>query len=138
MPLTLTTNQIKNAAGTEVEFVYLSSDKRSSEYAMIGEPPAYKNRLLISHQEVGSGLTARRRAVVRFTKEAAGQVDALQKMSCSAYVVLDLPTGQLTSTALPADVLAQLMSFIASLGASTTILYDGTGTGAAALLNGQT
>jgi hypothetical protein len=36
-----------------------------------------------------------------------------------------------------ANVVANVMSFAASLGASTTILYDCTGNGAVTLLSGQ-
>jgi hypothetical protein len=133
---TLNTNEVKNSAGTEVEFTRLSIGDRQTEFAMISEVPSLPFRLSISHTESGSGLSARRRSVVRFDKTVAGQVDSTESMRASAYVVLDSPIGNLTSNALPADVLAALLSFCASLGASTTILYDGTGNGAAALLSG--
>jgi hypothetical protein len=35
-----------------------------------------------------------------------------------------------------ANVMAELMSFCATTGAATTVLFDGTGNGAATLLNG--
>jgi len=133
---TLNTNEVKNAAGTEEEFTRLSIAERSTIFARINESQALPHRLSISHTESGAGLTRRRRSVVRVDKTVAGQIDATQQMRCSAYVVLDLPIGQLTSTSLPADALANLVSFVASLGASTTILYDGTGNGAVALLSG--
>lgn len=133
---TLNTNEIKNAAGTEVEFTRISIGNRQTEFAAISETPSYPNRLTITHQEIGSGLSKRRRSLVRFDKSAAGQVDTAQAMKSSAYLVLDAPIGQMTTTDLPKDVLAQLVSFVASLGASTTILYDGTGNGAAAALSG--
>lgn len=133
---TLVTNEVKNAAGTEVEFTRLSIGNRATEFAAVAETPAKPNRMTISHSESGTGLNARRRSKIRFDKTDTGQVDTTQNMRASAYIVLDSPIGQLTSTALPADVIAQLMSFVASLGATTTILYDGTGNGAAALLSG--
>lgn len=133
---TLVTNEIKNAAGTEVEFTRLSIGDRETEFAQVTETPAKPNRLKISHSESGSGISRRRRSVVRFDKTDTGQVDTTQSMTASFYIVGDLPVGQMTSNALPADVLAQLMSFVASLGATTTILYDGTGNGAVALLQG--
>lgn len=133
---TLNTNEVKNAAGTEVEFESLSQNGRSRIFKQITESPAYPNRLTISHQESGSGLSLRRRSVVRFDKAAAGQVDVTVPVSAAAYLVLDQPVGNSTDTVLAKDALAQLVSFVASLGASTTILYDGTGNGAAALLSG--
>jgi hypothetical protein len=54
----------------------------------------------------------------------------------SAYAVLDIPVGDISANTEPKNVLANLMSFIASLGASTTILFDCTGNGADALVNG--
>jgi hypothetical protein len=63
-------------------------------------------------------------------------VDATKLVTVSAYAVLDAPVGALIANTEMANTLAELMSFLASLGASTTILYDGTGNGAATLLNG--
>lgn len=133
---TLVTNEVKNAAGTEVEFSRLSIGPRSTEFSAVAETPSKPNRLNIQHTETGAGLTRRRRSVVRFDKTDTGQVDTTTTMKASAYIVLDAPIGNMTSNALTADTIAQLLSFCASLGATTTILYDGTGNGAVALLTG--
>lgn len=133
---TLNTNEIKNSAGTEEEFQRLSSSERSTEFGKITEAPSTPHRLKISHQESGAGISKRRRSVVRFDKTVASTVDATKTVVVSAYMVLDAPIGALGTTAEFANVLANLMSFVASLGATTTILYDGTGNGAAALLSG--
>lgn len=133
---TLNTNEIKNAAGTEVEFTRLSIGDRTTEFAQTTESPSTPNRLKISHQEIGAGVTKRRRSLVRFDKSSTGQVDTTTTMRASFQMVADVPVGNMTSTALIADVVAQGMSFLASLGASTTILYDGTGNGASCLING--
>jgi hypothetical protein len=138
MPIgTLVTNEIKDSAGTEVEFVRLSSGDRKSEFAKIGETPALPNRLNIAHQESGSGLSRRRRSVIRFDRTSAGEIDTTQNVKSSFYVVADLPIGNLSAMTAPKVCLAELISFLASLGASTTILYDCTGTGAAVLLDGS-
>jgi hypothetical protein len=133
---TLVTNEIKNAAGTEEEFERLSISERSSIFARVGEVPSYPHRLDISHQELGSGLNRRRRSMLRFSKTVAGQVDATASMKSSVTVVLDVPVGNMSTSALPNDIVANMVSFIASLGASTTILYDGTGNGAKTLVSG--
>lgn len=133
---TLNTNEIKNSAGTEVEFQRLSSSERSTEFAQIGESPALPHRLRVSHTETGSGVTKRRRSLVRFDKTVMSTVDTTLPVTVSAYVVLDIPVGALTALTEPTHVNAELMSFMASLGASTTILYDGTGNGSAAALAG--
>jgi len=133
---TLNTNEVKNAAGTEVEFTRLSIGDRKTEFAMISETPALPNRLTISHQETGTGLNRRRRSVVRFDRTTAGEVDTTVNVKSSCYLVADLPIGNLAASTAPKAVLAQLIAFVASLGASTTILYDCTGNGADCLING--
>lgn len=134
---TLNTNEIKNAAGTEVEFSRWSSGVRETEFKAIAETPAAPHRLSIRHAESGTGLNLRRRSVVRFDKTVISSVDSVTPKVVSAYVVLDAPVGALTSQTEMANVLAELVSFVASLGASTTILYDGTGNGAVCLLSGD-
>lgn len=133
---TLNTNEVKDRAGTEVEFSRLSTSDRQTTYAKIGEVPSAPYRLSISHQESGLGLKQRRRSVVRFDKTVISDVDDVSPITVSAYVVLDFPVGAQETSNNAADVLANLMSFCASLGTSTTILYDGTGNGAKSLIEG--
>jgi hypothetical protein len=64
-------------------------------------------------------------------------VDSVTPLTVSAYAVLDAPVGGLAANTEMANALAELMSFMASLGASTTILYDCTGNGAKTLLAGS-
>jgi len=134
---TLNTNEIKNAAGTEVEFSRWSSGVRETEFKAIAETPASPHRLTVKHSESGTGLRLRRRSLVRFDKTVISSVDSVTPVVVSAYVVLDSPVGALTAQTEMANVLAELVSFVASLGASTTILYDGTGNGAVCLLSGD-
>lgn len=134
---TLNTNEIKNSGGTEVEFSRLSTSDRQTVFAQIAETPSAPHRLTIAHQETGSGMKQRRRSVVRFDKTVISGVDSVTPITVSAYAVLDFPVGASTTAAEAANVLAELMSFLASLGATTTILYDGTGNGASSLLNGS-
>lgn len=136
-PATLVTNEVKNAAGTEVEFGRLSASGRQVIFAVSGESPAAPHRITISHVETGSGLSARRRSLLRVDKTVAGQVDTTTTAKISAYGVTDVPIGNLTSLTEVTNVVAELMSQLASKGASTTILYDGTGYGAEALINGS-
>jgi hypothetical protein len=133
---TLNTNEIKNSAGTEVEFQRLSTADRSTVFAQITEAPSTPHRLTISHQETGAAIKRRRRSLVRFDKTVMSTVDATLPVVISAYIVLDSPVGALIANTEPTNVVAEVMSFCASLGASTTILYDGTGNGAATLLSG--
>lgn len=133
---TLNTNEVKNSAGTEVEFTRLSIADRATTFAQVGESPSLPHRLSIQHSETGVNASKRRRSVVRIDKTVLGPVDITKPVTISAYVVVDIPVGMLTTSAEPAHVLAELISFCASLGASTTILYDGTGNGSVALLTG--
>jgi hypothetical protein len=131
---TLVTSEVKNAAGTEVEFNRISSTARSTEFAQVAETPNLPHRLKISHLETGSGVALRRRSVARFDKTVVGA--SLTTRMVSAYLVVDIPVGDLSSSTEIKNVIAELLSFCASLGASTTILYDCTGSGAVALVEG--
>jgi hypothetical protein len=133
---TLVTNEIKNAAGTEKEFQRLKSDGRSTEFGLITETPSLPHRMKVSHNETSSGLSRRRRSVARFDKSFISSYDTTKIVTCSAYVVLDRPIGHEADDTNCKEVLANLMSGLASLGASTTILYDCTGTLATNLLSG--
>lgn len=133
---TLVTNEIKNSAGTEVEFQRISQGVRDTVFAQITEIPSLPHRLTIKHVESGQGLKLRRRSLVRFDKTVMSGVDTTLPITISAYAVVDLPVGAMSAIAEGSNVIAELMSFLASLGATTTILYDCTGNGAATLLNG--
>lgn len=131
---TLNTNEVKNSAGTEVEFTRLSQEGRSTVFAQIAETPNTPHRLKISHQESGTGINLRRRSVVRIDKTTAG-VTGLA--SDSFYIVGDIAVGNHANYDEPKNILAELLSFCATTGAGTTVLFDGSGNGATALLSGS-
>lgn len=133
---TLNTNEVKNAAGTEVEFSRLSTSQRETVFSQIAETPSLPHRLSIKHTETGKDMKLRRRSLVRFDKTVISGVDNITPITISAYAVLDLPVGAMSAITEGTNVMAELMSFLASTGATTTILYDGTGNGAKSLLEG--
>lgn len=133
---TLNTNEVKDSAGSEVEFTRLGIDSRSTEFAKISESPALPHRLKIAHQQSGSGIKQRRRSVVRFDKTVVSDVDDVTPVTVSAYMVLDAPIGALETPAELTNAVANVLSFCATTGAATTVLFDGTGNGAAALISG--
>lgn len=137
LPTTLNTNEVKNSAGAEQEFGRLSTSSRQLVFGLLAEVPSRPHRITVSHLETGAGINARRRSLVRVDKTIVGQVDNTATAKISAYAVVDVPVGQLTAVAEVSDTVANLVSFLASRGASTTILYDGTGCGAEALINGS-
>jgi len=131
---TLNTNEVKNAAGTEVEFSRLGTEGRTTEFAQIAETPNAQHRLKISHQETGSGAALRRRSMVRFDKTVIGVSGQPRKVSC--YIVVDAPVGDLNSSTEIKNVIAENLSFCATTGAATTVLFDCTGNGASVLTDG--
>lgn len=137
IPDTLSTNQIKNAAGNEVEFTRLVSGIAETVFAQVNEPPALEHRLKVAHQTFGTGFSRRRRSVTRITKKVVSDVDPTKTVEVLAYEVIDIPIGALTTYVEPKNVQAELMSFLASTGADTTIKFDCTGTGAAAMIDGS-
>jgi hypothetical protein len=135
---TLNTNEVKNAAATEVEFDHMSFPPgRSRVFKQVPEPPDKPHRLTISHSETGASIKLRRRSLVRFDKTVISDRDGVTPVTVSAYCVLDAPVGALNVSTEIANVLAQLQSFMATTGSGTTVLFDCTGNGAAALLNGS-
>lgn len=133
---TLNTNEVKNAAGAEVEFSRLSINDRETVFAQIAETPSSPHRLSIKHQESGQGLKLRRRSLNRVDKTVISTVDNVTPVTISAYVVVDAPVGALTANTEIANVLAELMSFLTTTGSGTTVLFDCTGNGASTLLSG--
>lgn len=136
LALTLNTNEVKDKAGTEVEFVRQRNTDRQVVYAKIAETPSQPYRLTVSHQETGSGLRLRRRSVVRVDKTVISGVDSATPVTPTAYIVVDAPVGALTTLDDVKNVLANVLSFCSTTGAATTVLFDCTGNGADALVNG--
>jgi hypothetical protein len=132
---TLSTNEIKNAAGTGVTFDRRSISDHETEFRNTTNP-ALPKVLTIAHEEIGNGLKKRRRTKILFDVTSISTVDSITPVVTTIYQVIDSPIGAITSTSPIAEVLAYMNSFMASLGASTTILYDGSGNGAVIALNG--
>lgn len=132
---TLNTNEVKNAAGTEVEFHSLQSLGRTHEYAQINETYNRKHRLLVSHRETGVGALLVRNSAVIVTKTVTAD-DGVTAVTIKGTQSMTIPVGRLASNTEAKNVLAELMSFIASNG-GTTILYDCSGNGASALIDGS-
>lgn len=133
---TLNTNEIKNAAGTEVEFSRLSTSNRETIFQQVAETPSQPHRLVIKHQESGKDLKLRRRSLCRIDKTVISGVDSVTPVTVSAYIVLDAPIGAMSAITEATNVVAELLSFCATTGAATTVLFDGSGNGAKALLEG--
>jgi hypothetical protein len=136
-PTNLTTNEVKNAAGTEEEFLRLSVTGRELIFAKSGESPSLQHRLSVRHQETGSGFRLRRRSAVRVDKTIISTVDNITPVVFSAYTVVDFPVGAVAAITEGTNVLANLLAISATTGAGTTVLFDCSGYGAAALIGGS-
>lgn len=135
---TLNTNEVKDRAGVEVEFSRISTGEgRKTVFSKIGESPYTPYRMTVSHSEAGSGIDLVRRSVLRFDKTVVSSVDSSKLVVPAAYTVISYPVGALTAATEMENVLANLMSILATTGAGTTVLLDCTGTGASALISGQ-
>lgn len=137
LPTNLTTNEVKNAAGTEVEFLRKATGPGNQVvYAISGEGNL-KHRLTVSNLETGTGVSRRRRALIRVDKESTSTVDNLTTVTDSAYMVVDRAVGAMLTDDSAEAVTAELMSFVATTGAATTVLFDCTGYGARAAIDGS-
>lgn len=130
---TLVTNEVKDAAGVEVEFERISMSGQQTIYRKVGEAAGLPYRLTISHSRSGKDNNAIRSSVVRF--DVTSENTAGVKVATEAHVVLRFPEGVADNYDDAKKCLAHLMSFIANTGADTAIKFDCTGNGAATLLN---
>jgi hypothetical protein len=130
---TLVTNEVKDAAGSEIEFERVSMNGQSTIYRKASETIGLPHRLTISHSRSGSGKSTTRRSVVRF--DITSENTAGDKVVDSAYLVLSVPEGVADDQNNGKKALANLLSFCATTGAGTTVLFDCSGLGAQALLN---
>lgn len=135
LPTNLNTNEVKDRAGVEIEFNRYESEGRQLIFAASNEVPSAPHRLKVAHQETGSGLTAVRRSAVIIDKTVTGKsgkpvVIRMQKTGV-------IPVGELDNLDAVKDVSAELDSFCATTGAGTTVLFDGSGNGSSAVINGS-
>lgn len=135
LALVLNTNEIKNSAGTEVEFTRKSTQGQTVEYAQITEAPNRQHRMRLAHQMLGTGEDERRRSNLRFSKEITGVSGKVRTVTWS--LTMDIPTGDIADYTEPKNLMAEGLSFCASTGADTTIKFDCTGNGADAIVNGN-
>jgi hypothetical protein len=136
LPTNLTTNEVKNASGTEVEFLHFDAPPRGKIYHNAAVAPSEPQRIRFSHEESGISLKNKRRSLMETSIGVTGN-DALGTPGKIVIrTVAEIPLGLLADFNDVAKAMAYHVSLLASQGASTTILYDGTGYGAAALING--
>lgn len=142
LPTNLTTNEVKNAAGVEIEFNRLgalSSNPRSLEFAYASEQPARPFRMAWAHQELGTERARIRQSVQKtnYTVPTTNLVDTTRSTTVTVQTKVTVPIGNLTSLADVKDAVAAHVSALASRGADSTILFNCTGVGAEALVNGS-
>lgn len=136
LPNNLTTSEVKDSAGTAVPMNRWDAEGRSVEFAKVGEAPNAENHLKVSHQEVGSGVDTRRRSACIVTLQKAGISGKQREFKFS--LVGDIPIGDISDYTDAKTCLAELMSFVGIGAAGTTLLYNCTGVGADAIINGTT
>lgn len=136
LPTDLTTNQVKMPSGTEIEFARSRSGDSRVEFTSTAGTPNMEHKVTVSHQRVGAGQSRRRRSMVRVDYEMNSQLDTSKIAKTSCYIVMDFPEGLADNYEWAEQVLANLLSFVATTGAATTVLLDGTGTGAVPLIKG--
>jgi len=140
LPTNLNTNEVKDSAGAEQEFTRHSTLGTAVIFKDAAEAPNLQHRLTVSHKEIGDGSARRRRSVVRFDldvdTDTTVATDAVKPAKISAYTVVDIPVGALNDYTDVTSLVANLISFLATTGSGTTVLFDGTGHGSSALING--
>jgi len=136
MPSNLNTNEVKNAAGTEVEFLGQGPDGRTREFIQKDENPSLPHRIKVQHQETGVGLKKIRSSNLRVDKWTTSTVDNVTPVPITWSLTGRIPVGAIVSVTEVKNALAELLSLVATTGAGTTVLFDCSGNGADALVNG--
>jgi hypothetical protein len=135
MPLsTLVTNEVKDAAGAEVEFARISTIGRTFEYAQVSETPNLTHRIVGAHRETGAGTKKRRSSMIQVILNVTGSDG--NPAEIKFRIVGDIPVGNLSTMDGPKKALAELGSLVFT-NATSTFVYAGTGNGAVVLLNGE-
>lgn len=135
LPVVLNTNEVKNAAGTEVEFTRSGGQGMTVEYTQINAPPNRDHLIRLANQVLGTGEEERRRSNLKITKEVTGVSGKVRTIIWS--LTMDIPIGDIADYTEPKNVMAEGLSFCATTGAATTVLFDCTGYGADAIVNGR-
>lgn len=134
LPTDLLTNEVKDRSGVEVEFEHLTLEGRTHIFKKKGAAPNLPTTLKIAHQVSGAGVEAVRRSQVRVDVACTG-VSGKPRMA-SVYKVFVIPEGDISDLNTVKDASAMLDSFCATTGAGTTVLFDGSGNGDSAGING--
>lgn len=133
LPTSLLTNEVKDRAGTEVEFEHRKLEGREHIYIRKGGSPSLPTFLKVGHQETGTGSGAMQRSRVGIDMDVVGKSGKTCKIS--VYKTWVIPTGELDDLDDVKDASAMLDSFNCTTGAATAVLFDGTGNGNSAGIN---
>lgn len=134
LPTSLLTNEVKDKAGAEVEFEHLSLEGRVHIYRKKADVPSNPTILKVAHQETGTGVSRVRRSQVRVDLGFTGKSGKPCVSSC--YKVFVVPEGELDNYDVIKDASAMLDSFCCTTGAAAAVLFDGSGNGDSAGING--
>lgn len=132
---TLNTNEIKNTAGTAQIFERVRlGPGNTTQFKLSAETLGNPYRLDVKHERVGKGQDERRRSAIIFSATDEDVADGT-KYQTRCTLTIDQPTGRADDNTTLAILIANMLSFCATTGAGTTVLFDGSGNGAKVLLN---
>jgi hypothetical protein len=135
LPNTLVTNEVKNASGVEQEFARQKEEGPSVQFVHKTAAPNLPHYIRFSHREVGKDAELRRQSVREVVKTVIG-VSGVQRKVIDRHTT-DFPIGDLADMTEPKNVMAEGGSLDYTLTGTATFLYDGTGNGSSALLEGS-
>jgi hypothetical protein len=137
LPSNLNTNEVKDRAGTEVEFTFFDDSKpRSREWQRSNQAPYLIESIKVQHRDVGKpGFFLVRQSNLRIVKNVLSLVDNSTIVPIISSHSLQIPIGALTTFDAVKDVVAYHNTLMATIN-GTTVLFDGTGTAAAAMIAG--
>jgi len=131
----LNTNELKNAAGVEVEFTRFGGEGRTRLWQPVSVIPALPQILTVQHREIGAGFDRRRQSNITLYISTVGTKDATKIVKNKVSVSCDVPVGNINDFSDIKYCLACVGSLLYTNG-TNTFVYDGSTPGAAALANG--
>lgn len=141
LPTNLNTNEVKSSAGTEIEFIRMGADisnPRSMVFQYANEIPGRPFRITAAHKEQGEGRQVVRRSLwkTEVKCDPTTLVDATIDSRIKVTTVMEVPQGNLLNLTQVKDLGAAHGSSLMSRGADSTILFNCTGVGMEAIVNG--
>jgi hypothetical protein len=128
LPTNLNTNEVRNASGTEQEFLFHKDGDNSREWRKSGGSPSLIESLLVQHEEVGKLANLQRRSNFKTKLTFLSETDSVTMKDIVISTTVLVPSGHLSSMTKVILAAAYHGSALSGNGTVNVLTYDGSGT----------